>query len=355
MFSSRSYYLTLITVVLFPLFSAAAAPEPVIGNDDRPMLLIPEATFVMGSSERADESYFLSSNDDSDESPPHPVLISSYYIDQYEVTVYDYQQYIAETNKEIPKHGGGIIPLLNKVPLFYKETGFFEMHKGKQVLSTGEFRQMAESMNYSPNLWTSGNPDEEPAYLSEADVDFVVTINPDYQPEKAEDIWLFNINPDYPVVSVEWQQAMDYCRYYGKRLPTEAEWEYAARGGNSNGIYPWGDASPAGKAVFRTADAIRTRPEVVGSFEPNGWGLYDMAGNVWEWVADWYSNTYYDESYQEGSKVLNPYNNVISAEKVIRGGGWTSVDEDLRVTNRNRRAPNRPKLNIGFRCAVTAR
>lgn len=334
--------------------TATSPPKPAYGEDGRPMVLIQSNTFTMGSGEREETPFFSFGSKVSDEAPAHPVLLSAFYIDQFEVSVYDYQQYIAQTNKAIPKHGAGIIPLLNKVPLFYKEQGLFQVQIEGRLMTTGEFRQLAESLNFTPYNWTSGNADEEPAYLSGRDVEFVLTIHPDYQVENADDVWVFNVNPDYPVVSVTWLQAFEYCRYYGKRLPSEAEWEYAARGGMTSELYPWGDEPPAGKAVFRTAEALRSRPEAIGSFSPNGYGLYDMSGNVWEWVADWYSAEYYQVSFQEGKKVFNPYNNNVSSEKVIRGGGWTSLAEDLRVTNRNRQAPNKAKLNIGFRCAVSA-
>lgn len=328
----------------YPSLNLAQEVAPAYGNDDRPMVLIEGNFFMMGN------------NAIEDEAPRHRVLLSGYYIDQYEISILDYQLYIKETNKEIPKHGAGVIPILNKVPLFYKEPDLFQLRKGKLLLSAGGFRTFFESMNYNPYKWSSGNTDDEPAYVSGKDVEFVLTLHPDYQAEAANDVWLFNVNPDYPIIGVTWHQALDYCRYYSKRLPTEAEWEYAARGGLSKGKYPWGAAPPTSKAAFKTPDITRTRPEAIGSFPPNGYGLYDMAGNVWEWVADWYSDIYYHDTHREGQQVLNPYNNkVASGDKVIRGGGWTSVAEDLRVTNRNRRSPNKPKLNIGFRCALTAK
>ncbi|MBF0279398.1 MAG: SUMF1/EgtB/PvdO family nonheme iron enzyme [SAR324 cluster bacterium] len=327
----------------FPWTGYSADVESVYGKDDRPMVLIEGNSFIMGNSGIEDET------------PPHRVLLSDYYMDQYEVSILDYQLYIKETKKEIPKHGAGIIPILNKVPLFYKEPDLFQLRKGELLFSAGGFRTLTESMNYKPYKWASGNADDEPAYVSAKDVEFVLTLHPDYLAEPAKDVWLFNVNPEYPIVAVTWQQSMDYCRHYGKRLPTEAEWEYAARGGNKKGKYPWGDESPVGKATFKTSDVTRTRPEAIGSFPPNGFGLYDMAGNVWEWVADWYSETYYIETYRENQQVLNPYNNVVSGDKVLRGGGWTSVAEDLRVSNRNHRSPDKPKLNIGFRCALTAK
>ncbi len=313
------------------------------GDDDRPMVLLEGGTFIMGN------------NEHDDETPEHPVLLTDFYIDQFEVTVADYQRFIAETKKEIPKHGAGIIPLLNQVPLFYKEPDLFQIQIDDRLMTTGEFRDLIDSVRYRPFNWASGNPDEEPAYLSAKDAEFVQSLHPDYLVLEADDLWIFNVNPEYPIIAITWYQALDYCRHYGKRLPTEAEWEYAARGGLESGIYPWGDEEPVGRAVFKTEEVTRTRPEPVGSFPPNGYGLYDMSGNVWEWVADWYNELFYHATTSPGQKVKNPYANEKTGVKVIRGGGWTSVEEDLRVTNRNRMNPEKHKLNIGFRCGISVK
>lgn len=149
-------------------------------------------------------------------------------------------------------------------------------------------------------------------------------------------------SPDRPVVCVTWQQARAYCRAVGKRLPTEAEWEYAARAGN-NRTYAWGDAPPTPQ---RCTSADNRSPKPAGSFAPNQWGLHDMTGNVWEWTNDWYGRDYYrisDENDPRGSPV--------GQYKVLRGGGWYTGSEHLRVRNRQWLPPTSAEVSVGFRCA----
>jgi formylglycine-generating enzyme required for sulfatase activity/tRNA A-37 threonylcarbamoyl transferase component Bud32 len=156
-----------------------------------------------------------------------------------------------------------------------------------------------------------------------------------------------SIEPGYlkhPVVGVTWYGAMGYARWAGKRLPTEAEWEIAAQGGYENNIYPTGDQIEKNQANFFSSD---TTP--VMSYPPNGYGLYDMAGNVYEWCQDWYGYNYYETSSQEPTNPKGPPQGVY---RVLRGGCWKSLTEDLRCAHRHRNNPGTVNSTYGFRCAA---
>ena len=150
--------------------------------------------------------------------------------------------------------------------------------------------------------------------------------------------------PDHPVVTVSWRDAMAYATWCGKRLPTEAEWEYAARGGLSGMDWPNGESLDPWDANFRESD--QGRPVAVGSYPANGFGLCDMAGNVVEWIADYYGADYY-----AWSPASNPRGPESGRFRVIRGGGWHSGDACSRVYFRNALPENWVDFNVGFRCA----
>lgn len=148
-------------------------------------------------------------------------------------------------------------------------------------------------------------------------------------------------DPDLPVVCVTWFQARAYCQAHNKSLPTEAQWEYAASTGKKN-RYSWGDNTPSPSLCTM---ASNQKPEKVGSFSPNDFGLNDMTGNVWEWTADFYAKDYYSFSHSH-----NPPGPEAGHYRVIRGGGWYSNAEQLRITNRNWFSPDFAEVSIGFRC-----
>ena len=170
---------------------------------------------------------------------------------------------------------------------------------------------------------------------------------------------------DHPVVQVSWHDAVAYCAWAGGRLPTEAEWEYAARGGVEGARFVWGNAADgvrAPRAANVADDAVRphfpwwavfpdyrdgypwTAP--AGSFAANAFGLFDMAGNVWEWTADWYSPTAY-----ASASTVDPRGPASGRSRVVRGSSWGDEPLVLRVSERSYFAPEQRSYFHGFRCA----
>lgn len=166
--------------------------------------------------------------------------------------------------------------------------------------------------------------------------------------------------PDYPVVNVGWSQAWEYARWTGKRLPTEEEWEYAACGGKEQPMFPWGNEEPdGGKANyadrntdypwrdFRISTGYRyTSP--VGSYPPNEYGLYDMAGNVWQWCDDWFF------PYDDTERDVEAFKDGWGGSRPCRGGCYHSSTYDLRVSRRRQVLGGQGQMSVGFRCVRDA-
>ena len=269
--------------------SIAVPPTPA-KNDG--MVLIKGGSFLMGTN---DGMPF--------EAPVHEVALNSFWMDEHEVTIAEFGRFVAATGYQTDAEKFGWSGVFN--------------------LRSGEWEK-ADRVDWR-------HPD-----------------GPASQPGR-----------DEPVSQVSWRDAAAYAEWSGKRLPTEAEWEYAARGGMAGKKYAWGDElRPNGHPVANwwqghfpdrnTGEDGFIGRAPVKSFPPNGYGLYDMAGNVWEWCADWYADDYYLHSTHD-----NPNGPASNKERVIRGGSWMCAENfctNYRVAARSHATPDSALNNLGFRC-----
>ena len=231
---------------------------------------------------------------------------------------------------------------------------------------------------------SEADPDEQPVHTVHVDEFYIdkyevtnaqykafIDANPQWRkdriPRKYHNgyyLWFWNGNDypegkaDHPVVCVSWYAAMAYAQWAGKRLPTEAEWEKAARGGLIGKKSPWGDSIDESKANYDKVNYGIPQTTLVGMHSPNGYGLYDMTGNVWEWCLDPWDADFYASSPRSnpiaGASTMNQIvNDFLNSRgsRVLRGGSWRNDARHVRCAQRNYVTPTDASFNNGFRCA----
>jgi formylglycine-generating enzyme required for sulfatase activity len=291
------------------------------------MAYIPGGTFKMGSADGA-----------HDEQPVHEVTVKPFFMDKTEVTNEQWAAFAKAT---------GYVSLAER-PLTEKDIpGLLPEFVGKTVSLCLRPPDGEVNLREFPSWWAP-------------------VIGANWRHPNGEGTTLEG-KEKHPVVHISWIDAQAYCKWAGKRLPTEAEWEFAARGGLQGQPFVWGEKfAPDGKQMANTwqgnfpkentgEDGFKeTSP--VGAFAANRYGLYDMAGNVWEWTGDWYHPEYYKDSPKENPR--GPDNSFDPDEpgtmkRVTRGGSWMCADSycrGYRPSARMKTSPDTGLQNTGFRC-----
>ncbi|SEW22659.1 Formylglycine-generating enzyme, required for sulfatase activity, contains SUMF1/FGE domain [Chitinophaga sp. YR573] len=301
------------------------------------MVIIPGGTFTMGANDAEARA---------DEQPRHTVTIDSFQMDEHEVTNAEFAAFTASTGyvtlaeKPVTKE-----ELMQQLPAGSPEPDSSMLLPGSLVFTPPDHAVPLDDVSQ----WWS----------------FVQGANWRHPDGPGSDL---KGKSQYPVVHISWLDAQAYAKWAGKRLPTEAEWEYAARGGLKDQLFPWGnEALTTGKVKANTWNGHfpyqNTKTDgfpgaaPVKSFAPNGYGLYDMSGNVWEWCEDLYNNTYYKQSVDahnpRGPETGYDPEDPASPKRVIRGGSYMCTDEycsGYRVTARMKTTAESGLQNLGFRC-----
>lgn len=336
-----------------PTRSARSVAQEPPGEAPEGMVWIPPGTFQMGNSVRPGLEPRISDGEvcqrpSGNELPVHEVRLDGFWMDAKEVTNRRFKQFVDETGylttAEKPPvlsgFQGGKVPEGLEILPQYNKPGSICLRKDYDEAAYDAARGAYNWWDYLPGAnWR--HPDG---------------------PDSTID-WRM----DHPVVHVSWDDAVAYCKWAGKRLPTEAEWEYAARGGLEGQVYPWGnDRNPDRKWVNniwqgkfpvtnRGDDGYRTTAPV-GSFTPNGYGLFDMSGNVWEWCSDFFRPDYYGVSpvdNPQGPPDSYDPNEPHLIKRVQRGGSFMCSDVyciGYRVSARMSGEPSSGAFHTGFRC-----
>lgn len=298
-------------------------------RDGAEMILIPAGDFEMGTDESEIPQLVewtktwcedVKADRLKRETPRHTVYLDSFYMDKYEVTNAQYARFLNEYGKNTDAAGHELLDV--------------NISPGESLLHQSEYRLIEKKGDT-------------------------------YKPKASYE--------DHPVIMVSWYGAAAYAQFYSKRLPTEAQWEKAARGGLVKERFPWGNDDPDGTQCNfadkntnfpwsdKNADDGYEQTAPVGSYPAYGYGLHDMAGNVWEWCADRYNSSYCSEGAQgnpTGPETAITFENSdftnVDTVRVLRGGSWGHDPSLLRAAFRGNNYPTLASYSVGFRCVVVA-